>query len=76
MCFMSFILTFLLIIFSLSAIAQTLTTDSADYQPGSTVTITGSGFDANETVTLQVLHTDSTPPGGAAHSKCDMVTRR
>ncbi|MDB4904983.1 MAG: C-terminal target protein, partial [Mucilaginibacter sp.] len=31
-------------------------TDQLDYAPGSTVYITGSGFTANETVTLQILH--------------------
>src|SRR5258706_16136196 len=40
---------------------QTLTTDSADYHPGSTCTITGSGFWANESVSLQVHHADGTP---------------
>src|SRR5215469_12179288 len=39
----------------------TITTDQADYPPGSTVYITGSGFAPNEIVTLQVLHD---PPGG------------
>jgi hypothetical protein len=34
----------------------TLITDKQDYAPGSTVTITGSGFYAGETVKLQVLH--------------------
>jgi len=36
----------------------TITTDQTDYPPGSTVYITGSGFQPNETVTLQVLHYD------------------
>ena len=35
--------------------AQTVTTDQADYPPGSTVYITGSGFAAGEIVTNQVL---------------------
>jgi len=38
--------------------AQTLATDQADYPPGSTVTLTGTGFSSGETVTLQVLHDD------------------
>ena len=38
------------------AIGQTITTDKLDYPPGSTAIITGTGFQANETVTLQVLH--------------------
>jgi hypothetical protein len=40
-------------VFSQSA---TITTDQADYPPGSTVIITGTGFRAGETVTLQVIH--------------------
>ena len=36
----------------------TVTTDKDDYAPGETVTITGSGFQGDETVTLQVLHQD------------------
>ncbi|HSV11820.1 MAG TPA: hypothetical protein VLI68_13685, partial [Hanamia sp.] len=40
-------------VFSQSA---TITTDKADYPPGSTVIITGAGFQAGETVTLQVIH--------------------
>jgi hypothetical protein len=48
-CFLSF--------FSAKAFSQaTVSTDQPDYPPGSTVYITGSGFAANETVTLQVLH--------------------
>src|SRR5438874_1123123 len=47
--------------------AATVTTDEADYAPGSTAYITGSGFLAGETVQLQVLHTttpndDATSP--------------
>src|SRR6266704_314015 len=41
---------------SFAAMAQNLTTDQPDYPPGATVTITGSGFGSNDTVTLQVLH--------------------
>ena len=36
--------------------AQTLTSDKDDYPPGSTVTLTGSGFQPDEAVTLQVTH--------------------
>src|SRR4051812_35786785 len=39
-----------------SANAQTLTTDSLDYQPGSVATLSGSGFGAGETVIIQVSH--------------------
>src|SRR5262249_49009231 len=42
-------------------------TDKFDYAPGETATIAGSGFRSGETVTLQVVHTDNTPPGGAGH---------
>src|SRR5258708_7897355 len=38
------------------ATAATITTDKSDYPPGATVTITGSGFGSNDTVTVQVLH--------------------
>src|SRR5947207_3510418 len=44
-----------------AASAATVTTDQADYPPGSTVYITGSGFAAGETVQCQVLHS---PTGG------------
>src|SRR4051812_43125712 len=39
----------------------TVTTDQPDYAPGSIAYITGTGFQADETVTLQVLHD---PTGG------------
>ena len=42
-------------------------TDKADYAPGETAAITGSGFQVGETVQLQVLHTDGTPNTGAGH---------
>ena len=47
-----------LIFMSVTAFSQTATisTDQADYPPGSTVIISGSGFQAGEPVTLQVLH--------------------
>ncbi|HEX3385903.1 MAG TPA: hypothetical protein VHS53_11975, partial [Mucilaginibacter sp.] len=50
----------LLALSSAKVFAQaTVQTDKSDYPPGSTVTITGSGFAPNEQVTLQVLHTDT-----------------
>src|SRR5262249_39952160 len=53
---------------SIAAIqAATLVTDKDDYRPGSTAIITGDGFQANETVQLQVLHADGTPSTGEAH---------
>src|SRR5262245_32072782 len=53
----------------------TLTTDAADYPPGGTVTLTGSGFWGSETVTLQVLHLDSLGDNdsSAAHQPWDVV---
>src|SRR5439155_21814059 len=60
----------LLLLLCASAWAQTgptVTTDQSDYPPGSTAQITGSGFHASETVTLQVVHTDGTAEGGAGH---------
>jgi hypothetical protein len=38
-----------------------LTTDQADYNPGDTAVISGTGFAAGENVTLQVLHTAGDP---------------
>jgi len=52
------------------AFAQTapaVATDRADYFPGDTVLIAGSGFHAGEQVTLQVLHIDGTPNTGDGH---------
>src|SRR5437899_4887159 len=40
--------------------AATVTTDQADYPPGATASITGSGFRVGETVKFQVLHADGT----------------
>src|SRR3954464_11672468 len=58
-----------------SAFAATVTTDRADYQPGETVLITGSGFQADEPVMVQVLHLgegfdNSTSP---AHQPWDVL---
>lgn len=41
--------------------------DQADYQPGATANISGSGFQSFEAVTLQVLHADGTPAIGDDH---------
>ncbi|TRX33260.1 HYR domain-containing protein [Flavobacterium sp. ZT3R18] len=46
---------------------QTLTSDQSDYIPGTTATLTGSGFQAGELVTLIVLHADGTPATGTDH---------
>lgn len=45
-----------------------IATDQADYLPGTTAIITGSGFRPGETVTLQVLHADGTPSSGEDHA--------
>ena len=47
--------------------SQTLVTDSFDYQPGSTATITGGGFLPGETVTLQVGHQGALATTGQDH---------
>lgn len=48
---------FLLLTAGNPVLAQaTLSTDKPDYPPGSTVILTGSGFQSGEPVTLQVLH--------------------
>src|SRR5258708_4900499 len=52
---------------SILTLDATVTTDKADYAPGSTVQISGAGFQAGETVTLQVTHTDGTAEGGMGH---------
>jgi len=44
-----------------------VTIDRADYQPGDTVVIEGTGFAPGEIVTLQVLHADGTDQGGEGH---------
>lgn len=44
-----------------------LTTDKADYAPGSTATITGTGFMSGEPVVMQVLHADGIPNTGHGH---------
>jgi len=46
-------------------LSATLVTDKADYDPGSTAKITGSGFAAGETVTLQVTHVAGTAGSNA-----------
>ena len=53
-----------------SALAQTnaiVITDQSDYAPGSTATITGAGFQAGETVQLQVLRIDIDENSGPEH---------
>src|SRR5690349_21584552 len=45
----------------ISASAQTLTSDHLDYAPGDTATLTGSGFQPGEIVTVQVVNADGSP---------------
>ncbi len=44
-----------------SASPSSVATDRADYPPGDTAVITGSAFQAGETVTLQVVHAARRP---------------
>jgi hypothetical protein len=53
-----FLLTLVLAAKANAQQTPTITTDQADYPPGSTVYITGSGFAPNDSVTLQVIHKD------------------
>src|SRR5712691_9237565 len=41
-----------------SALTATVTTDKVDYQPGDTVVITGTGWQAGETVALTIVESD------------------
>ena len=43
----------------------TVTTDKSDYAPGDTANISGSGWYPNQSVTLQVVHSDGTAESGA-----------
>ncbi len=51
----------------------TLTSDQADYAPGTTATFTGSGFQAGEIITMLVLHYDGTSDGGAEHQPWEVI---
>jgi autotransporter-associated beta strand protein len=53
---MTFYVIFSLIITTSIFGQAVVSTDSADYHPGSTVMIRGSGFVAGETITLQIIH--------------------
>src|SRR6266496_3570460 len=61
------LLSFASISFSQAQDDPVLTSDSMDYQPASTATLTGSGFQAFEPVQLLVQHADGTPDTGAEH---------
>jgi hypothetical protein len=53
----------------------TLTSDQADYPPGSTVTLTGSDFLPGDTVTVQVIHysVDGENDTSAAHQPWTVI---
>src|SRR6266700_4086157 len=67
----------LLLLLCVSAWAQTGPTvrvDKPDYVPGEIAQITGSGFHASETVTMQVTYADGTPEPGADHNLWTVTT--
>src|SRR5881296_2943268 len=64
------LLFFVAVVFVCSGtiVAQTLTSDQPDYAPGSTATLSGSGFSAGESVTMQVLRVDDPSDNGSEHN--------
>src|ERR1041385_7125509 len=56
-----FFILFLSAGFIATAGAQTLTSDHLDYAPGDVATLTGTGFQPGETVTVQVVKGDGPP---------------
>lgn len=73
--FFSIVLVAVLLLSAMTAVAsaQWLTQDRADYAPGETATLTGSGFAPGESVVLQVLHATATPDSGADHEPWPVV---
>lgn len=70
------IIGFIALLFSsVNMLAQTATlvSDQADYAPGTTATLTGTGFQTNEMVTMQVLHYDGTSDGGEDHQPWEIT---
>jgi len=60
--------------FGSQAQAATVITNAPDINPpGSFVTIVGTGFAVNETVTVQITHYDGTPAGGLGHDPWNVV---
>lgn len=55
------------------SLETTLTSDQPDYSPGSTATLTGTGFGPFETIHMQVVHADGTTNTGADHEPWDIV---
>src|SRR4051812_18881037 len=62
-----FTILFASAISSQTLFAQTLASDAAAYHASSQVTLNGSGFNANEIVEVQVLHSDSLINSSSAH---------
>ncbi len=56
-----------------AALGQTLTSDQADYEPGTLATLQGAGFQPGEEVHLLVLHADGTPATGVDHAQWSVV---
>ena len=54
--------------------AATVRTNKSHYDAGETAKITGEHFGSNETVTLQVLHTDGTSNTGSGHGPWTVTT--
>src|SRR3990172_9663390 len=64
-CFLTFLATMFVVFFvSGSTQAASVVTDLADYPPGATVTITGSGFESLENVSVLVEHVNDSVTGG------------
>src|SRR2546421_4162745 len=61
----AFILLLCLAVVSMASAhdGPTISTDKSDYAPGEAVQITGTGWYPNQTVTLQVVHSDGTTSG-------------
>jgi hypothetical protein len=56
-----------------SATAATIETDKRHYAPGELVSITGSGWQRGEPITLQVLHLDGAVDSGSRHAPWTVV---
>src|SRR5207249_11973538 len=54
-------------------LSATLLTNKADYAPGETAVITGSGFEVGETIQLQVVRTDGIPDYPAGNQPWQVI---
>jgi len=59
---------------SAQGIAPSVSTDKLDYSPGETANVIGSGFHANETVTLLVSHETGSTETGGGHEAWSVTT--